>query len=69
MRISLFDTLSAARGEITRLTGLLDIPEGMTYGEPFEYNGRYAIKLKAEGTWKCDHLARGDQEDYVGPTP
>ena len=65
MRVSLFDTASAARGEITRLSNLLSIPSGLTYGETFEYDGRHAIKIKTEGTWKADHLARGDQVEYV----
>ena len=64
MKYSVHDTQAEAEAENTRLEGLLSIPSGTTtiYGVPEERDGKWLLRVKEQGTWKCDHLATNVQE-------
>ena len=64
MKYSVHDTQAEAEAENKRLEGLFSIPSGNTtiYGVPEERDGKWLLRVKEQGTWKCDHLAINVQE-------
>jgi hypothetical protein len=71
MKYTTFDTQSEAEAEISRIEVILGIPVGRIkkYTDVEEINGKYAVRVKESGSWKCDHLVNGTIIDYTPPTP
>ncbi len=67
MKIVQFNTKSEAEAEALRLITALGLPEGMTYGEPFEYKSSWALKVKENGTWPATSVIRGVIEEMEEP--
>jgi len=71
MKYATFNTKSEAEDEITRLDGIFGIPMGKVkkYTDVEEINGKYAVRIKESGSWKCDHIINGTIIDYTPPEP
>lgn len=65
MKIVIYNTKAIATAEATRLITALGLPDGMTYGEPFEYNGGWALKVKENGSWPATDTINGTVEEMV----
>ncbi len=71
MKYTTFDTQSEAEAELSRIEGILGIPNGRVkkYTDVEVISGKYALRLKESGSWKCDHIANGTIIDYTPPEP
>lgn len=67
MKYSIHNTQAEAESENERLEGLLGIPNETTttYAIPEEHDGKWLIRVKEEGTWKCDqHFSASELVDH-----
>lgn len=65
MKIVKFTSQAEAQAEADRLITALNLPSGMTYGEPWQTeDGTWALKVKDRGSWPATNVIQGTIEDY-----
>lgn len=70
MKIVKFTNQSEAETEASRLITALNLPAGMTYGEPFQtHDGIWVLKVKENGSWPATDVIQGTIEEYEWPDP
>tara|TARA_Y100000592_G_scaffold18799_1_gene28770 strand:- start:22691 stop:22903 length:213 start_codon:yes stop_codon:yes gene_type:complete len=65
MKIVKFNNEEDAIAESNRLIAALNLPNGMSYGEPFlTQSNEWALKVKEDGNWPSIDIIQGTIEDY-----
>lgn len=66
MKIVKFTSKDEAELEAGRLTTVLSLPDGTTYGEPFQItDGTWVLKVKEDGTWPATGVIQGTIESHT----
>lgn len=65
MKIVKFTSQAEAQAEADRLITALNLPSGMTYGDPSQIeDGTWVLKVKENGSWPAINVIQGTIEDY-----